>query len=172
MCDLFFDSSTLASPTQQNWRKYRALCKRPNLGCSYVVIQTNRTVYGTNVLIFHSKTSGTGRRGVLHSMAMPERRTQHRSPALDAPATGACHLHILQSCRSVKRNNMLFIARVIHCYSFYTLHLSTRNKVTLRNQEPCTEDIPTETVATRKSARHLLTNFKPDPKAEMEKPKQ
>lgn len=34
------------------------------------------------------------------------------------------------------------------------------------------EDIPTETVVTRKSARHLLTNFKPDPKTEMEKPKQ
>lgn len=34
------------------------------------------------------------------------------------------------------------------------------------------EHIPTQMVAIKKSARHLLTNFKPDPKREMEKPKQ
>lgn len=88
MCDLFFHSSTLASTTQQNWRKYGALCKRPNLGCSYMVIQTNRTVYSAKSLIFHSKTSGAGRRGVLHSKAVPLRSTQHRSPALDAQPLG------------------------------------------------------------------------------------
>lgn len=55
-----------------------AVTKRPDLGCSCTLIQTNRTVDSANTLIFHLKTlRSTARWGVLPIKGMLERSTQH-----------------------------------------------------------------------------------------------
>lgn len=128
-CDLCFYSSASARTIQQNWRKYRGLCKkRPYLGCTYMVIQTNR-LYTVQIFSFSTqKTWGTSRRGALQSPAVP-RAAQGRGllPWMPQPwghATWAFH-------RAPEGQYGILCTRH-HCYSFYTLNLSTRKKSTPR----------------------------------------
>lgn len=62
------------------------------------------------------------------------------------------------------------------CYSLLLIphseSLYKGKKITLRNWEPCMEHSPTERGPIKKSVRHLLANFKPEPKTEMEKKQQ
>lgn len=100
------------------------------------------------------RSAGTGRRGASQSKSVAPRSTPDKPPA-----TGAGSCGILKILSSVKRNEMLFTARLTLCYLFHTPTLRTRSEVTLRTQQPRMEDIFTEMLATRKISKTLLDTF-------------
>lgn len=146
-----------------------AVTKRPDLGCSCTLIQTNRTVDGANTLIFHLKTLRcTARWGVLPIKGMLERSTQHGGWPGHWDMPPGCFTY----CMSTEGQYVICCM----CYSLLLIPHSESQckgkKITRKNWEPCMEHIATERGLTRKSVRHLLTNVKPEPKREMEKTKQ
>lgn len=124
-----------------------AVTKRPDLGCSYTLIQMNRTVDSANILIFHSKTSRcTASWGVLHIKGILERSTQH-TQAL-GHTTGV--LYMLHQ----HRGTICYLLHVLFTVINSTLWMSVQGeKITLRNWEPRMEHSPTETGLTRKSVK-------------------